>query len=242
MGDHYAARESDTGFAGAVNAGGGYGASVPLDLPGARGGLKVPVQRRLWRTPVRRGGAWLGRAALLHSPRCAYRASPPGQYAGCAPQSREQLTLDGTALVRKADDTGWVARRNDAQLEVRDVGDGVHFEVYDGNGLQYSFSSKPAGASQPLDGGNLYLLEDIFGQGGTHVHLAYTIGTPTLAGGVTGLSIDLASVSYNYDLPLARAPSIRSIWSMRPTRPRPCRSRCSATRRWCACTNCTRSM
>jgi hypothetical protein len=31
------------------------------------------------------------------------------------------------------------------------------------------------------------------------VHLAYTIGTPTLAGNVTGLSIDLASVSYNYD-------------------------------------------
>ena len=43
-GDHYAARESDTGFAGAVNVSGGYGASVPLDLPGARGGLSVPVR------------------------------------------------------------------------------------------------------------------------------------------------------------------------------------------------------
>src|SRR5262245_1278362 len=71
-GDHYAARESDTGFSGAVSAGGGYGTSVPLDLPGARGGLKVPVSvvyggRRF-------GAAGLG-AAILHSPRCAHRAS-----------------------------------------------------------------------------------------------------------------------------------------------------------------------
>ena len=43
-GGHYAARASDTGFAGAVNPSGGYGASVPLDLPTARGGLPVPVQ------------------------------------------------------------------------------------------------------------------------------------------------------------------------------------------------------
>ena len=65
-GDHYAARASDTGFAGEVNSTGGYAASVPLDLPGARGGLPVPVRRRLWRAPVRRGRTWLGRAALLH--------------------------------------------------------------------------------------------------------------------------------------------------------------------------------
>ena len=32
VGDHYAARESDTGFAGAVNSSGGYGASVSLAL------------------------------------------------------------------------------------------------------------------------------------------------------------------------------------------------------------------
>ena len=44
VGTHYAARASDTGFAGAVNSSGGYGASVPLDLPQARGGLSVPLQ------------------------------------------------------------------------------------------------------------------------------------------------------------------------------------------------------
>jgi hypothetical protein len=42
-GGHYAARASDTGFAGAVNSQGEYGASVPLDLPAVRGGLPLPV-------------------------------------------------------------------------------------------------------------------------------------------------------------------------------------------------------
>src|SRR6185436_19705356 len=42
-GAHYAAQASDTGFSGSVNSSGGYGASVPLDLPAARGGLPVPV-------------------------------------------------------------------------------------------------------------------------------------------------------------------------------------------------------
>ena len=42
-GGHYAARASDTGFAGEVNSQGGYGASVPLDLPAVRGGLPLPV-------------------------------------------------------------------------------------------------------------------------------------------------------------------------------------------------------
>src|SRR3954468_15066007 len=43
-GAHYAGRPSDTGFAGAVNVSGGYGASVPLDLPPARGGMPIPIQ------------------------------------------------------------------------------------------------------------------------------------------------------------------------------------------------------
>ncbi len=57
IGDHYAARPSDTGFAGAVNASGGYGASVPLDLPSAHGGLPVPLQ-------VVHGGNSFGAAGL----------------------------------------------------------------------------------------------------------------------------------------------------------------------------------
>src|SRR5690242_12856820 len=57
MGTHYAARSSDTGFQGAVNAVGGYEASVPLDLPAADGGLPVPVQ-------VVYGGHRVGAAGL----------------------------------------------------------------------------------------------------------------------------------------------------------------------------------
>src|SRR5258708_7837986 len=57
IGEHYAARASDTGFAGAVNSSGGYAASVPLDLPGARGGLPVPVH-------VVHGGNRFGAAGL----------------------------------------------------------------------------------------------------------------------------------------------------------------------------------
>src|SRR5687768_6162735 len=42
-GAHYS-EMAGTGFQGSVNAVGGYAASVPLDLPAARGGLTVPVQ------------------------------------------------------------------------------------------------------------------------------------------------------------------------------------------------------
>src|SRR5262249_48107547 len=42
-GGHYAMQASDTGFAGGVTASRGSSAPVPLALPGARGGLPVPV-------------------------------------------------------------------------------------------------------------------------------------------------------------------------------------------------------
>ena len=44
-GEHYAGRASDTGyFGGLINATGAYPATIPLDLPAARGGLPVPLQ------------------------------------------------------------------------------------------------------------------------------------------------------------------------------------------------------
>lgn len=57
VGTHYAARASETGFAGAVNSTGGYGASVPLDLPPVRGDLPLPLQ-------VVYGGHQIGAAGL----------------------------------------------------------------------------------------------------------------------------------------------------------------------------------
>src|SRR5262249_31174789 len=82
--------------------------------------------------------------------------------------------------------------------EVREAGDGV-LEMYDGNGLKYAFSAQGGSAGSRMDNGDLFLLRDIFGPGGSNVHLEYRIGTPALPGGGTGLSIDLGNVRYNLD-------------------------------------------
>ena len=213
IGDHYAARASDTGFAGAVNSSGGYSASVPLDLPAARGGLPIPLQ-------VVHGGNRFGAAGIGWDVPLSFiqfnRASNgsanqnvayhrPLASGDAAPQGRDfaTLTLDGstTDLVRNAASTAWVGLRGSQQLEVRDGVSGT-LELYDGNGLKYVFSSDGRSSDGtsigPLDAGNYYLLSDVFGPSGTNVHLAYNFGAPGLGGGSTGLSIDLASVSYNY--------------------------------------------
>jgi len=202
VGDHYGARASDTGFAGSVNSSGGYGTSVPLDLPPARGGLPLLLS-------VVSGGNQFGAAGLgwdvplsfiRRDLTIAHRR--PANVANAAPQPREQLSLalggSRTDLIRNASDTAWLARRDAAQLEVREVGSGI-FEMYDGNNLTYQFRSDAEGGVGTLDNGNLYLLRNIFGPRGTKVRLDYAFGAPSLGGGSTGLSIDLASVSYNYD-------------------------------------------
>src|SRR5262245_30408022 len=56
-GGHYAAQASDTGFTGGVSSSGTYTTSVPLDLPGARNGLPVPVS-------LVYGGGGVGAAGL----------------------------------------------------------------------------------------------------------------------------------------------------------------------------------
>jgi len=198
VGTHYAARASDTGFAGAVNSQGAYGASVPLDLPAAHGGLPVPVQ-------VVYGGRQVGAAGmgwdvplsfLFRNTTIAHRRPKP-QAALVAPEQLS-LTLFGEHLdlVRSAANTAWVARRGTEQLEVRANGDGA-MVAYDGNGLTYVFSAVGATAGSRLDSGNLYLLKDIVGPGVNSVHLEYAIGAPALPGGGNGLSINLASASYN---------------------------------------------
>ena len=200
-GDHYAARASDTGFAGAVNATGGYGASVPLDLPGTRGNLPLPLR-------VVYGGHRFGAAGLSwdvplsfirRESQISHRRQANSPEATPQPRPQHSLMLGGSRtdlLFNDANQT-FVARRNGAQLEVRDVGGGV-LEMVDGHNLKYVFSSQ-GGSVGVLDNGNLYLLTDIFGPRGARVHLDYSFGAPSLGGGSTGLSIDLASVSYNYD-------------------------------------------
>lgn len=205
MGTHYAGRTSDTGFAGAVNSQGGYGATVPLELSPANGGLPVPLS-------VVYGGRQFGAAGLgwdvplsyiYHSKTIAHRRPKPGPFSVDVPtpiNAPDLLTLtlmgERIDLVRNAANTAWVGRYGSEQLEVRDLSDGS-MVAYDGNGLTYFFSAQGGCAGCRLDNGNLFLLVSIVGPGGNSVKLVYGFGAPALPGGGTGLSIDLIRVRYN---------------------------------------------
>src|SRR5206468_2606252 len=92
-------------------------------------------------------------------------------------------------LVRTAD--GWVARYDDAELQVRDQGNGT-WVAYDGQGRTFTFGQ----VSSALAGTGIWLLQDITASSGGKVHLDYAIGTPTVSGNAA-LTIDLTRVSYN---------------------------------------------
>ena len=205
-GNHYGGRMSDTGFQGAVNTLGGYAASVPLDLPRARGNLPVPVQ-------IVYGGNQVGAAGMGWDVPLSFisrsttmarrRPAPPATFSvndPVAPVAPERLSMslggERTDLVRNASNTAWVGRRGNTQVEVRSDGSGK-LVMYDGNGLTYSFTAQGATNGSTLDEGNLYLLRNVTGPGATRVHLEYDIGAPSLPGGGRGHSINLASVSYN---------------------------------------------
>ncbi|MDC8016249.1 RHS repeat-associated core domain-containing protein [Tahibacter soli] len=196
---------SDAGFRHGANAAGDYAASVPLDLPAARGDLPVPLRvvyggRRVgaaglgWDVPL----SFIARSTTTSQQRPAPQAfslTPPPL---SAPE-RLSLNLDGASvdLVRNAANTAWTGIRGDSTIEVRSGGDGILL-AYDGEGRTYTFSSRGATTGSRLVDGNLYLLTAIAGPGSANrLELSYAIGAPALPGGGTGLSIDLASVSYN---------------------------------------------
>lgn len=192
VGGHYGGKPSDTGFEGAVNSSGGYGASVPLDLPAARGGLPVPVH--VVYTEHGFGAAGLGWDVPLSYLRddTTFAHRRPVAAPGAAPQPREQVSvvLDGQRidLVRTA--TAWVARQDAPDLEVRHPSDGS-WVMFDGHGRTYQFTAP----SSALAGTGVFLLTDVTGVGGSNVHFDYTIATPQL--GELALAIDLAAVHYN---------------------------------------------
>ena len=191
-GGHYAGRASDTGFEpGAVNASGGFGASVPLDLPPARGGLPIPVQINFGAAGV--GAAGLGWEIPLSYVRrdTSFAGRRPARRPDANPEPRAQVfmsllgrTLD---LVPKGQD--WVARHNAPEILLREQ-NGTWL-LFDGRGHTYVFTAPAA-----LNGAGVWFLSSITGQGGTAVQLHYEITPHALQGG-TGLSIDLVNIEYN---------------------------------------------
>jgi RHS repeat-associated protein len=191
-GAHYAAQASDTGFSGSVNSSGGYSASVPLDLPAARGGLPVPVS-------IVYGGRGVGAAGLgwdvplsyIYRDRTIAHRRPMATVNG-AWQAREAITLvlEGRQLDLVQTASGWAARRDAPGILVRQQDDGT-WVMFDGQGRTYSFTVSPA-----MNGGTLWLLSSVTGVGGSKVQIDYSITTPSVPGG-TGLAIDLIRASYN---------------------------------------------
>ena len=184
---------------------GGYGASVPLDLPPVRGDLPLPLQ-------VVYGGRQVGAAGLgwdvplsyiFRSATIGHRRPKPAPFFSVTvpipmdPPEEYILMLGGERvdLVRNAADTAWLGRRGNTQLEVRTNGD-ANMVMYDGEGRTYFFSSQGRSAGSRLAGGDLYLLVAITAHGNT-VHFTYSIEAPVLPNGNTALSINLSNVTYN---------------------------------------------
>ena len=174
---------------------------MPLDLPEARGGLPVPLR-------ISYGGNKVGAAGLGWDVPLSYifvdttiaHRRPIGS-PNAAPQARERisLVLEGQRidLLRTSTTANtWLARRNGAQLEVRDRGDGIMF-MYDGEGRTYTFSSQGGAAGTRLLGGKLFLLNGISAPGGNSAVFVYQFGAPALPGGGNGLAIDLLHVRFN---------------------------------------------
>jgi len=198
-GGHYAGRPSDTGFAGEVNSSGGYQASVPLDLPPARGGLPVPLSINYRERGV--GAAGLGfdiPLSYIQRDTTVVRRRPLGA-PNVAPQGREQVTLvlDGRALRLVRTASGWAAQRDAPDLAIREIitSSDDTWVVYDGQGRTYLFTV----ADPALAGAGLWHLASITGAGGNKVALSYAVGHPSVPGAPDAVSIDLTSIQYNPD-------------------------------------------
>ncbi|HEU4730973.1 MAG TPA: hypothetical protein VFT22_23930, partial [Kofleriaceae bacterium] len=195
-GGHYAGKPSDTGYAGAVNSSGGYSASVPLDLPAARGGLPIPLHISYHEHGV--GAAGLGWDVPLSYIRrdTTFARRRPAGTAGVEPQAREQvsLVLEGRRMILVRTATGWAAQRDAPDLAIREPGDGT-WVVFDGQGWTYLFTA----ADPALAAAGLWHLASVTGPGGNKVALGYTIDHPAVSGAASAVSIDLTSIQYNPD-------------------------------------------
>src|SRR5262245_30552087 len=136
-GAHYANQAADTGFAGDVNASGGYGAQVPLDLPAARGGLPVPVQITYGERGVGAAGlGWDVPLSYIRRDRTFAHRRPMGT-SSSGPEARERVTvvLGGRSLELVNTASGWVARRDAPDIKVREQDS--TWTMFDGQGRTY---------------------------------------------------------------------------------------------------------
>jgi RHS repeat-associated protein len=195
-GGHYAGKPSDTGYAGEVNSSGGYAVSVPLDLPGARGGLPIPLQIVYGEHGVGAAGQGFDVPLSFIRRDTTFARRRPVGTAGVDPQAREQvsLVLEGRRMILVRTATGWVAQRDAPDLAIREPGDGT-WVVFDGQGWTYLFTA----ADPALAAAGLWHLASVTGPGGNKVALGYTIDHPAVSGAASAVSIDLASIQYNPD-------------------------------------------
>jgi hypothetical protein len=197
LGGHYAGRPSDTGFMGEVNSSGGYQASVPLDLPAARGGLPIPLQIRYGERGVGAAGAgWDVPLSYIRRDTTIARRRPVGT-PEVDPQAREQvsLVLDGRRLTLVRTASGWAAQRDAPDLVIREQGNGT-WVVFDGQGRTYLFTV----AAPALAGLGLWHLASVTGAGGNKVALTYNVGNLSVSGAADAVTMDLGSIQYNPDL------------------------------------------
>jgi len=201
-GTHYAGRTSDTGYT-QPNENGGYTATVPLDLPQARGGLPVPLQ-------IVSGTRGFGAAGLgwdiplsyvYVDHTFAHRRPARTSTNGVAARERVTVALLGRSIEMLVQGDHWIAR-NDPSMTMR-ASDG-RWQVVDANGISYTFVKYAqlyaTGGPGIADPGGLWLLAYVEGKRGAKVQLDYAISTVDAPPAADPLiTIDLAHIQYNPD-------------------------------------------
>jgi hypothetical protein len=193
---------------------GGFSASVPLELPPARGGLPLPLQI----TSGARGFGAVGLgwdiplSYLLFDNSLAHRRPAYAPAAPAAPRSRVTVALPGrTAEMIPIGQGSWIGRYA-PDLSMTYDASPVRWRVHDGGGLTYTFvlyaQLMGAGGSYTFPNdpeSGLWLLDTITGPGGATVQLTYTMPYVHVPGSTAQfVSIDLTKISYNPHPPCLR--------------------------------------
>jgi hypothetical protein len=190
-GAHQAGRASDTGH-NAVTPSGSYTASIPLDLPAARGGIPLPLS--IVSSGNRVGAAGLGwdvpLSYLVHTNTLTNRRpsfSPGDEAFG---RITVVVTLNGSNIEFVPRGLEWVPRREGQAMVLRLNPDHT-WTLEDGNGLTYVFA-RLEGLDRPT---GLFMLTTIRAQGSANrLDLSYL---PTQLEG-DEVVVDLSGFRYNH--------------------------------------------